>query len=566
MKRKVKIVNPGSGVNKTLQPVPRAQATLEAEKGEVAWGDINNDTIPETYNIGGKRHPQGGTPLNLEEGTMIFSDTPTMRINDEEELSMFGKKPKGKKGYTPAEIAKQYDINKYREIIEDPLSDDLAVKTAERMISNYNYKLAGLAMLQESKKGFPQGIPQTAQPFLERNGIDPASIFGNPEEAGEIAQQQMAKHGAQVMKKLKRFKEGGLPLAQNGYDAALQSRAPEQRTKMAAHLVQKMEDLTNEYDRLSRNGSLSKEGEVRLQEIKAEITKWKPAYEALKKDINTRHAEVQPKKVKVTQAPTTSAPTPGFSDKWYNDLNFLKYHSSEEKKLSAEDRFKKKYPALHITYVNALKSNDPEMMLQVADELEKFDIDYSVGWIPGTDQDKLDDISSILREKANAIDKNKTVAKNKTMQNVGETLQKEAVTNLKKELASLNPTDMQSYQRMIDIQKQIQDIENYKSVGEAFHDYGGKYLKAIPRGISNFAKDFDNFFTPDVRRDSKVKWDEYNKYDDMTHLKELYKIARPKQQVQQSAQDDLSSYSDEDLLSMLQSMSDEDLIEMYNQQ
>lgn len=159
----------------TLGPVPESMANLEAEKGETALlPDV--DGLPAQYMIGGKRHSQGGTPLNLPENSFIFSDTSSMKIKDPKVLEEFGM-PKKKGGYTPADVAKRYDINKYREILADKTTDKMAKETAEKMISNYNVKLAKLALYQESKKGFPDGIPTVALPYLAMNAVQPQDIL-----------------------------------------------------------------------------------------------------------------------------------------------------------------------------------------------------------------------------------------------------------------------------------------------------------------------------------------------------------------------------------------------------
>lgn len=163
-----------SEVKSTLQPVPREEANVEVEKGEIVAGDLNGDGMLETYVAGGKRHTQGGTPLNLPDDTFIFSDTKSMMIKDPNILKKFGK---SSGSYTPADLAKQYDINKYRKILQDPNSDAIDRKTAELMIRNYSIKLGALALAQESKKGFPQGIPLIAQSFLEANGIQEDQIL-----------------------------------------------------------------------------------------------------------------------------------------------------------------------------------------------------------------------------------------------------------------------------------------------------------------------------------------------------------------------------------------------------
>ena len=159
----------------TLGPVPEDQATLEAEEGEyAAVPDV--DGLPALYKIGGKRHSQGGTPLNLPENSFIYSDTSAMKIKDPKILEEFGM-PVKKGGYTPADVAKKYDLNKYREILSDKTTDKLARETAEKMIANYNVKLAKLALYQESKKGFPDGIPTVALPYLAMNAVQPQDVL-----------------------------------------------------------------------------------------------------------------------------------------------------------------------------------------------------------------------------------------------------------------------------------------------------------------------------------------------------------------------------------------------------
>lgn len=171
-------------VNNTLSPVDRDEANIEAERGEVIMTDMTGDGIPETYKVGGNRHFEGGTPLNVPANSFVFSDTNKMKLKDETILKMFGVSKKTG-GVTPADIAKKYDINQYRKILADPNSDKLQRETAEAMITNYNLKLAKLALAQESIKGFPQGIPAVAMPYIETSQIDPAMFTqtqGQPEE------------------------------------------------------------------------------------------------------------------------------------------------------------------------------------------------------------------------------------------------------------------------------------------------------------------------------------------------------------------------------------------------
>ena len=166
--------------SKYIKAVPRDEANLEAEGGETVYGDINGDGMPEHKIIVGPRHAQGGVPLNLPEDTFIFSDTRAMRIKDPELLAMFGKGGTNK-SYTPAELAKQYDVQKYRKLLEDPETDAIERKTAELMIKKYVVKLGCLALAQESMKGFPQGIPAVAKPCMEARGLTEEDILPSKE-------------------------------------------------------------------------------------------------------------------------------------------------------------------------------------------------------------------------------------------------------------------------------------------------------------------------------------------------------------------------------------------------
>ena len=90
-------------VASSLPYVPREEGNLEAEKGETVLTDMNNDGNFELYNIGGKRHHNGGTPLNLPPQSFIFSDTSKMKL-DKYELAEMG--ITSKKKITPAKVSK----------------------------------------------------------------------------------------------------------------------------------------------------------------------------------------------------------------------------------------------------------------------------------------------------------------------------------------------------------------------------------------------------------------------------------------------------------------------------
>ena len=169
--------------SKYIKAVPVDKANIEAEGGETVYGDINGDGIPEHKIIKGPRHTHGGVPLSLPEDTFIFSDTPGMRIKDPEVLKSFGLTTKSG-SYTPAAIAKRYDVDKYRKILEDSNSDAIEKRTAELMIKKYVIKLGCLALEQESMKGFPQGIPVVAKPCMQARGLTEEDILPDEKLSG----------------------------------------------------------------------------------------------------------------------------------------------------------------------------------------------------------------------------------------------------------------------------------------------------------------------------------------------------------------------------------------------
>jgi len=173
----------------TLQPVPRDEANVEAEKGETVLTDIGGDGTYQMYNIGGKRHSQGGTPLNLPEQSFIYSDTRKMLLTKDEmaELGI-----KGKKRITPAKASKKFAIKEFMDILSDEGSDELAISTAEAMIKKNKIKLSQLAFIQERKKNFEEGLPIAAYPYLLENGIDPRMVEQQIEKSKAQASQQQA--------------------------------------------------------------------------------------------------------------------------------------------------------------------------------------------------------------------------------------------------------------------------------------------------------------------------------------------------------------------------------------
>ena len=202
-------------VRTSLGPVDREFANVETEGGETVYLP-NKEGLPAHYRINGPRHYQGGVPMSIPPDSFIFSDTASMRIKDAELQGEFGM-PLLKKGYTPAQIAKKYDINKYRKILVDPNSDMLQVSTAEQVIANFEVKLGKLALIQESMKGFPSGIPLVSLPYISKYQLDASQFLPTDLRQGvmnEGAMQQMpeAKYGGT---RLRTFAGGGVTGQQN---------------------------------------------------------------------------------------------------------------------------------------------------------------------------------------------------------------------------------------------------------------------------------------------------------------------------------------------------------------
>ena len=188
---------PEEKITTSLKPIDRKDATLEAEKGEIVH-DPNSLTL---HKVLGKRHSQGGTPLDLPEGNFIFSDYNKLAIKPKErELMQF--RTLGTKKLTPAKLLeKEIDIkhhNKMLNILREDEGDEFTKNSASLMLSKNLQVIGKTAFLQESKKRFPDGIPS----FSEGS----APIFSN-EISNEINQAKQYKTGGRLLPK---FQSTGL--------------------------------------------------------------------------------------------------------------------------------------------------------------------------------------------------------------------------------------------------------------------------------------------------------------------------------------------------------------------
>ena len=168
-----------TSVRYSLSSVPREDANIEAEGGETVLTDLNNNGQFGLYNITGPRHSQGGVPMYLPEQSFIFSDTNAMKM-DRSELAEFGIESRKKK--TPADVSKKFKLNEYLAQINDQYADEISTRSADMMLSKNMRSLSKLAFGQELKKGFEDGVPLAAYPYLQEQGIDPIEFTAQIEE------------------------------------------------------------------------------------------------------------------------------------------------------------------------------------------------------------------------------------------------------------------------------------------------------------------------------------------------------------------------------------------------
>ncbi len=145
---------------------------INAEKQEQVLGNFTPDGLPSLMNVDGPPHTEGGKNVEVPSNAFVFSDTPSLKIKDPEVLKLFNQT----KSKTPAQIAKNYQLQKYTKVLADPDSDPVSKKTAELMVQNYSEKLNLLAEAQENLKQH-KGLgdnqqSQIQQPMAQLGGGD----------------------------------------------------------------------------------------------------------------------------------------------------------------------------------------------------------------------------------------------------------------------------------------------------------------------------------------------------------------------------------------------------------
>lgn len=173
-------------LNKTVKPIDRKKATIEAERYETIWTNYNRnvDNLVELKSIGGKTHAKGGTPMDPptagkegESSSFIFSNNRKMIIKDPELLKYFGENGKNEK--TPAEVSKKWldALATAKAILKDEHQDKIAKDSAKLTMENAAFNLSSLALWQESKKNFKDGMTDIFNPWFDKTKVTPQELF-----------------------------------------------------------------------------------------------------------------------------------------------------------------------------------------------------------------------------------------------------------------------------------------------------------------------------------------------------------------------------------------------------
>jgi hypothetical protein len=519
-------------VNNKMGAVPRDQANIEVEGGESVIGDVNKDGTMELMHFVGKRHSEGGVPVNIPEGSFIYSDTKSLTIKDKEVIEKLFNLPFRKQGYTPAEISKKYEINQYVEILKDETTDAIAKRSAAEMLKKNKEKLGILAFIQESMKGFPDGIPAIAEEVLATLGIDPNQLIeqaapqpapqGIPMGEDEDAMAGMIPQGpeASMDDLANQMPQGEMPMGRNGgelpsyalagnvvpnkywetlsdkekgvlyriaesgysditpmdngrfyyrdapgakefnqvsfsdwdaikplYDQG--PKRPAQTTSLKSGKIYTYEARPGTYYKVDKNGKVL---------VKNENTGWQ--YTEMNDPTGNR--------VKTLEAGLKSGNTKEFK----KQSEVIPYFGSKSE-MNAFMQQGAEQQVAATTFYDAIKSGDPKLMLSAAEEIKSIDVPWSVGWLPWTDQDSIDDMYTVLQQEAL---KKLNQSQKKVITDV---YAKDKVEGKVKDLVNLYEKRLEkasSVKEKLELTKKLQEYKNFQDYVQ--NDYEG-YLKSV---------------------------------------------------------------------------------------
>ena len=170
-----------------------------------------------------------------------------MKIKDAEVLKFFNMDPK--KAVTPAKISMQYlpIVNDAKFALMDEELNNEAKTSHTKNLDNAAFKIAALALYQESKKGMPNGYSSVMQPFFNKTNIDPAQLFSvNNQDAEKVNSAIQFAFGGQ----LKKYGLGDPVLKEVGvqYDVPdLFSALPKEEQDEYLGYFNNNKDLANQY-------------------------------------------------------------------------------------------------------------------------------------------------------------------------------------------------------------------------------------------------------------------------------------------------------------------------------
>lgn len=155
-------INTDPKINTTIKENPY-KSNVEIEGREI----VLQPDLSALFKAVGKRHSRGGMDVLLKPNSFVFSDFEDLALSPKEHETFELKKGGKSSTDTPADVLKRnVDIKHYNSlvaILEDPHKDDLAKKSAVRMMEKYIKTLGNIAYIQEEKKGFPDGLPSFSE-------------------------------------------------------------------------------------------------------------------------------------------------------------------------------------------------------------------------------------------------------------------------------------------------------------------------------------------------------------------------------------------------------------------
>lgn len=171
--------------------------------------------------IQGKSHAEGGIPLNLPQGTQIFSEKLKVQVKFLKELAELNpeyaflakiKLPdKGVISY--ADLAKKFETKKYVDLLNSKAADPIQKATAQMMMSQSLMALEKIFMLQEQNKLSGVHGPQVQQNAMEQMEESKAQEQQESQQEQSMEQEPMMKHGGYHLPKAQL---GNMPVITSG--------------------------------------------------------------------------------------------------------------------------------------------------------------------------------------------------------------------------------------------------------------------------------------------------------------------------------------------------------------